>query len=70
MYLIHEKVFLHTDKKGMVHRRSKTVEIAIGWDEISQNEGTPYVSFANGVISVTPDVDRKVKLFLYPYKKD
>ena len=67
--LIQEKAYYHTNKKGQSVRKTKTQEVAVGWNEVSQKNNTPYVSFADGVISIEPDIEGKVKLFMYPIKE-
>ena len=68
--LIQEKAYYQLGPRGQSIRKAKTFEVAVGWDETSQKDNTPYIAFGNSVIPITPDVEGRVRLFLYPIKQE
>lgn len=66
--LVQEKAYNHTGPNGQLVRKSKTVDITVGWQETSKKDGMEYISLADSVMDITADVDGRVKLVLFPIK--
>ena len=65
--LVQEKAFHQVGPNGQMVRKSKTVDITVGWNEVSSN-GMEYISLADTVMDITADVDGRIKLVMFPIK--
>ena len=63
--LVQEKAYHQMGRNGQLNRKSKTVDIAVGWSETSSS-GMEYISWSDSVMTVSPDVDGRVKLVSFP----
>ena len=63
--LVQDKAYFSIQKDGSRTRRTKTIDVTVGWDKVSE-KGMAYISFADGVQSIEPDADGRVKLVLFP----
>lgn len=63
--LVQEKAYHQIGKNGQLNRKSKTVDIAVGWSETSSS-GMNYISWSDSVMTLTPDIDGRVKLVSFP----
>ena len=66
--LVQDKAYYTIEKDGSRIRKTKSVTIAVGWEETSQ-KGLKYISFSTVLNAPTTDVDGKVKFVLFPYEK-
>ncbi len=57
---VQEKAYYRTGPNGQQIRCSQTIELAVGWNEIGQESGVPYISWADTVVPVFPDVDGRI----------
>ena len=63
--LVQEKAYNQVGQNGQLIRKSKTVDLTVGWKETSK-DGMEYISFADSVMDVTADVDGRVRLVIFP----
>ena len=63
--LVQEKAYHQVGKNGQLNRKSKTVDIAVGWSETSSS-GMGYISWSDRVMTRSPDIDGRVKLVSFP----
>ncbi len=59
--IVQEKAYFKRGQNGQAIKDVKLVELTVAWKETSSND-KPYLSFADCVMSITPDVDGRVKL--------
>lgn len=60
--LVQDKAFYKTTSGGKQIRDTKIIEIAVGWNEVGQESGNPYISWSDSVTPVLPDVDGRIVL--------
>ena len=63
--LVQEKAYYGVQQDGRSMRKTKTLNITVGWDRTSK-DGMQYISFADSLQNITADVDGKIKLILFP----
>jgi len=66
--LVQQKIYL-APEEGVLTRKKKTVPITVGWNQESK-EGMHYISLADSVMTIEPDVDGRINLVLFPSHKD
>ncbi len=59
--IMQEKAYFKRGQNGQAIKDVKLVELTVAWNETSSNNKS-YLSFADCVMSITPDVDGRVKL--------
>ena len=59
--LVQDKAF-YKITNGKQIRDTKIIEIAVGWNEVGQESGNSYISWADSVTPVLPDVDGRIVL--------
>jgi len=67
--LVQEKAYYTIKKEESRIRKTRNIDVTVGWDRESGN-GLSYISFADGVQSIEPDADGRVKLVLFPIGND
>ena len=69
MKLVQEKAYNRIGANGQLNRQSKTIDITVGWTKIS-DAGNAYISWADSVVPVEPDIDGRIKLVTFAIKSD
>ena len=67
--LVQEKAYLKMGPNGSLIRKSTTIDITVGWNQTSK-DGMPYISWADSVVPVEPDIDGRIKLVTFPIKNE
>lgn len=67
--LLQDKAYYHIDKSGNRTRKTDSIEITVGWMEVSQ-DGKKYLSWADSVVPVLPDADGRVRLYSIQINND
>jgi|GEM_PF-2489239 len=67
--LVQDKAYYTIQKDGSRVRKTKNIDMAVGWDRES-DKGMTYISFADSVQSIETDADGRVKLVLFPMKNE
>ena len=67
--LAQEVVYYVMDRNGNRQRKTKTIDLAFGWIEVSQN-GKNFISFADEVQPVFPDADGRIKRVVFQLNYD
>ncbi len=60
--LVQEKAYYKTVRNGQQKRTTEIIEITRGWDEVGQESGIPYISWADTTMPIMPDVDGRIVL--------
>ena len=60
--LVQEKAYYRTGPNGQQIRSTKTIELAVGWNETGRESGNPYISWSDSVTPALPDVDGRIVL--------
>lgn len=66
---VQEKAFYKVGRNGQQIREIKQIELAVGWENISEN-GTKYISWSDSVIPVLPDVDGRIVMRSFEIKSN
>ena len=57
--LVQEKAYFRTGRNGQPIRETKSIEIAVGWQKVSE-KGNKYISWSDSVTPILPDVDGRI----------
>jgi len=62
--LVQNKAYF-AGENGRQVKKQKTVQITAGWNQTSK-DGMDYISLAVSVMDISPDIDGKIDLVLFP----
>ena len=68
--LVQDKAYYIIQKDGSRARKTRNIDVTVGWNRESDNGTRPISHFADGVQSIEPDADGRVKLVLFPITYD